>query len=128
MSRLELRPEPGSPRQARSFVRSALEEWGIDQPVIEDAELLVTEVVTNAVIHAQTTITLDMSRKADKLWFEVSDLDDHEVTRRQPTEREATGRGMFLVDSLASDWDVLYGDTGKTVRFSLALDRATERV
>jgi anti-sigma regulatory factor (Ser/Thr protein kinase) len=128
MSRLELRPEPGSPRQARSFVRSALEEWGIDQPVIEDAELLVTEVVTNAVIHARTNITLEVSLQPEKLRFEVSDLDDRHVTRRQPTEREATGRGMFLVDSLATDWDVLYGETGKTVRFSLSLDRATERV
>lgn len=128
MSRLELRPEPGSPRQARSFVRSALEEWGIDQPVIEDAELLVTEVVTNAVIHARTNITLEISLRPDKLWFEVSDLDDRQVTHRQPSEREATGRGMFLVDSLATDWDVLYGDTGKTVRFSLSLDRAAERV
>jgi hypothetical protein len=35
---------------------------------------------------------------------------------------------MFLVDSLATDWDVLYGESGKTVRFSLSLDRATERV
>lgn len=128
MSRLELRPEPGSPRQARSFVRSALEEWGIDQPVIEDAELLVTEVVTNAVIHARTTITLDVSREADDLWFEVSDLDEHEVTRRNPTERESTGRGMLLVDSLASDWEVLYRDTGKTVRFCLTPERTTERV
>lgn len=128
MSRLELRPEPGSPRQARLFVRSALEEWGIDQPVIEDAELLVTEVVTNAVIHARTNITLEVFLRPDILWFAVSDLDDRQVTRRRPTEREATGRGMFLVDSLATDWDVLYGDTGKTVRFSLSLDRAAERV
>ena len=128
MSRLELRPEPGSPRQARSFVRSVLEEWGVDQPVIEDAELLVTEVVTNAVIHAQTNITLEVSRRSDDLLFEVSDLDGHHVTRRQPTERESTGRGMYLVDSLASEWDVLYGEAGKTVRFSLSLDRAQERV
>lgn len=129
MSRMELRPDPGSPRMARSFVRKVLEEWGIDQPVIDDAALLVTEVVTNAVIHAQTSITVEVTRDDEHLRFRVSDLDDHQVTRRHPSEQEPTGRGMFLVDSIASDWDVVYGDDGKTVRFSLAVgNRETERV
>lgn len=115
---------------ARSFVRKLLEGWGIDQQAIEDAALLVTEVVTNAVIHAQTPITLEVRRREGRVWFEVSDLDGHQVTQREPTERESTGRGMHLVDSLASDWEVVYGEKGKTVRFSLIADvhRESERV
>jgi anti-sigma regulatory factor (Ser/Thr protein kinase) len=115
---------------ARSFVRKLLEGWGIDQQAIEDAALLVTEVVTNAVIHAQTPMTLEVRRQEGRIWFEVSDLDGHEVTQREPTERESTGRGMHLVDSLASDWEVVYGEKGKTVRFSLIADvhRESERV
>ncbi len=115
---------------ARSFVRKLLEGWGIDQQAIEDAALLVTEVVTNAVIHAKTPMTLEVLRYDGRIWFEVSDLDGHQVTQREPTERESTGRGMHLVDSLASDWDVIYGEKGKTVRFSLMVDnhRETERV
>jgi anti-sigma regulatory factor (Ser/Thr protein kinase) len=126
MPRLELRPDPGSPRMARSFVRRLLREWSVDKPVIEDAALLVTEVVTNAVIHAKTPIAVAVDRDEDFLRFEVSDEDGGLVTQRHPNDRDATGRGMLLVDSLAADWDVVYRDSGKTVRFSLALDPSWE--
>lgn len=109
---------------ARSFVRRLLREWRVDKPVIEDAALLVTEVVTNSVIHAKTPITVVVDRIDSHLRFEVSDDDAGTVTQRQPSDHDATGRGMLLVDSLATDWDVLYRDSGKTVRFSLALDPA----
>lgn len=98
----------------------------MDQPVIEDAALLVTEVVTNSVIHAKTPITVVVDRDHTFLRFEVSDEDGGKVTKRHPTDRDPTGRGMLLVDSLAAEWDVAYRDSGKTVRFSLAADPTWE--
>src|SRR6478736_6684260 len=55
-----LPPEPASARAARVFVRDRFEEWGL-LSLLDDAQLAVTELVTNAVLHAGTPLTVSLS-------------------------------------------------------------------
>jgi anti-sigma regulatory factor (Ser/Thr protein kinase) len=82
--------------------------------------LLASEVVTNALRHGTGPISLGC--RADTLTVRIEVADD---SRARPTVRTAeeddeSGRGMFLVDALASDWGVTDTPTGKTVWFEVA--------
>jgi anti-sigma regulatory factor (Ser/Thr protein kinase) len=122
MESVQLPPDRRSPTQARAFTRRLLGSWNIAQEIIEDAELLVTEVVTNAVIHANTWIDVAIDRGAHELRFAVSDHGKGGVEMRVPSARSATGRGLYLVDRVASEWRAEQdGEGTTTVRFTLPL-------
>lgn len=120
MESVLLPPNPSSPTEARAFTRRLLRSWRVASHIIEDAELLVTEVVTNAVIHAGTSIRLVISRASDEIRFDVTDRGEGGVEMRVPSPRASTGRGLFLVNQLASHWRAdRESEGGTTVRFSL---------
>lgn len=120
MPSLELSPDPDSPGLARRFVTRVLREWNVGISTIEDAALLATELVTNAVIHARTPIRLDIGLEGDMIRVAVSDSDAGRPVLRQQNREASTGRGLYVLDQLAADWEVIYGDGSKTVTFSLA--------
>lgn len=120
MPRLHLRPNRMSPRAARQYVTRFLAERDVDPLTIEDAALLATELVTNAVIHARTHITLDVDLQDGVVHVAVSDSDGAELQMRNPGEDDTTGRGLRVLDNVATAWEVVYGEQSKTVRFSLA--------
>lgn len=122
MPQLYLRPEPTSPGKSRAFVRELLVEWGVGGEVVEDAELLVSELVTNAIIHAGTGATVDVDRYDGNLQFAVSDKSARPVQLRLPSVEAVTGRGVYFLDQLAPDWEVEPTANGKTVRFTLPVD------
>lgn len=122
---LELRPEPASPGKARAFIRSLLVEWAVVGVVADDAELLVSELVTNAVIHARTGVTVDVVRHYRSIEFVVSDGSTREVQLCRPSAESVTGRGIYFLDQLAADWEVVPRVDGKEVRFSLPVDATT---
>lgn len=125
MPSLELRPEPASPGKARGFVRRLMTEWGIESGVADDAELLVTEVVTNSIIHARTPVRLEVDAADGQLEFRVSDGSKRQLQLRMPGPESVTGRGVNLLDQIAMDWDVLPRAEGKTVRFRLQTNAAS---
>lgn len=127
MAQLDLRPEPTSPAEARTFVRNVLEDWGVAGEVVEDAELLVSELVTNAIMHARTGTTVDVRRYDGSVEFAISDESVRPVELRLPTVEAVTGRGVYFLDQLAPDWQVEPTANGKTIRFSLPID-AVSRV
>ena len=120
MSRLDLPANPASPAAARAFVRDLLTDWQVHREVREDAELLVTELVTNALIHAGASATLEVRREGTILHFSVSDDGPGTVKLRIPARDAVTGRGLYILDQLAPDWTVEpFAPRGKTIRFSL---------
>ena len=127
MPTLELRPEPTSPGIARGFVRRVLGAAGIDPLTTEDAALLATELVTNSVIHASTDITLDVVVEAGAVRIGVTDASRAEPVLRKQDHDATTGRGLHLLDKVATEWGVIYASGTKTVQFSLAIDLATPR-
>lgn len=117
-----MEPEPTSPRIARTWVRELLANREVGIEVVQDAELLVTELVTNAVIHARTPVTLAVAFQPGVIEFTVSDESARTVELRLPSPEAVTGRGVYFLDLLASDWEVLPTADGKSVRFSLSVD------
>lgn len=111
-----------SPGMARTFVRGLLVEWGVGGEVADDAELLVSELVTNAIIHARTGVALDVTLGDGSIEFGVSDRSSRQVQLRLPSVEAVTGRGIYFLDRLAPGWEVVTRADGKTVRFSLSVD------
>jgi serine phosphatase RsbU (regulator of sigma subunit)/anti-sigma regulatory factor (Ser/Thr protein kinase) len=106
-------------RRARSLIRGPLRQWGLaDQMPV--AELVVSELVTNAVRYAQGTIGLRLVFERG-LFIEVID-DSAAVPRlRHPDEDDERGRGLQVVSQLAHRWGTRRAGTGKVVWCELAV-------
>ncbi|MGW4566885.1 SpoIIE family protein phosphatase [Streptomyces sp. NPDC004561] len=104
----------------REFLDKALVAWGCAQSA-DDALLLLSEVLTNAVQHAQGPIGVHVCRTDTALTVEVSDRSLHLPQPRLAAEDDESGRGLLLVRALAHDWGVRPTDEGKTTWFSLKL-------
>ena len=110
---------PASVTQARRFVVEVLRD--IEPEVVEDAVMMVSELATNAVRHAQSMFTVMVERSPQQVRISVSDAGLGRPTMRSPRPEEATGRGLCIVQVLADSWGVTTHDGfGKTVWFSLA--------
>jgi anti-sigma regulatory factor (Ser/Thr protein kinase) len=114
-----LEPVPASARAARRLVRQALTEVD-DESALFAAELAVSELVTNAVLHAATPVDLTIEITVDAITVSVRDLSPRLPAQRQPGETSTTGRGLALVAAVSDDFGVEpHRPTGKTVWFRL---------
>jgi anti-sigma regulatory factor (Ser/Thr protein kinase) len=119
METFRFSPEVTAPAAARRFVTGVLNRWGY-ATLVELAELLVSEVVTNSVRHAQSSGTLVIRRKAGHVRFETTDSGEGTPNVHQPTPDEPSGRGLAIVSRVADRWGVeRAGVTGHTVWFEL---------
>ncbi|MFC5154692.1 SpoIIE family protein phosphatase [Streptomyces amakusaensis] len=111
---------------ARAFVRDTLQGWGYSE-VVDDAVVLTSELVTNAVIHAGTAADVLCLRSADSVRVEVGDRYPEREVPIQATGHtfasldSENGRGLMLCSALASRWGVEYTPTHKQVWFQLDL-------
>ena len=114
-----LPPSTASVRVARHFTEDALGcEASPEQ--VEAAVLLVSELATNAVVHAHSRLRLTVLFRDGVIRIEVRDDDPALPRTVQPDPLRPGGRGIMLVDLLSSDWGVNGNDLGKTVWFELA--------
>lgn len=110
---------PASARRARRLVVDALHrsQW---QAAVDVAELLVSELVANAVLHARTEIYLRVDADRTRVRVEVVDGSRAPVRLREFSEQATTGRGLALVEALAARWgSEVVADNGKSVWFEL---------
>ena len=114
-----LDPRAQTASQARRLARRALARWGLEE-LSDTVELLVSEVVTNAVRYAERPITLRLLR-TDRLRCEVGDDVPQLPRLRQARATDEGGRGLFLVNRLARRWGATRLSTGKVVWFELPL-------
>ncbi|MFJ6216239.1 SpoIIE family protein phosphatase [Streptomyces sp. NPDC092296] len=126
-------PQGRSVAAARGFVRDTLQGWGFAE-VVDDAVVLASELVTNAVVHAGTAAEVTCLREDDAVRIEVADryperelplnglgpAGDPARSRLGDPEREG-GRGLLLCSALAPRWGVEYTATHKLVWFRLAM-------
>lgn len=112
-----LEPEDAAPGRARRLARRALSRWGMEE-LTDSVELLVSEVVTNAVRYASRPITLRLLR-TDVLRCEVGDDVPQLPRLRQARATDEGGRGLYLVNRLARRWGATRLSTGKVVWFEL---------
>jgi anti-sigma regulatory factor (Ser/Thr protein kinase) len=115
---LELPPRHDAATRARHFVSETLAQWRCDG-VISDAELLVSELVTNVVLHARTAATVTITREEGGVRVSVCDGSTTPPRVRNLGSGAVTGRGMLLVDRIARRWGVEPAANGKCVWFEL---------
>jgi serine phosphatase RsbU (regulator of sigma subunit)/PAS domain-containing protein len=115
----QLRAHPASVGQARFLAVGQLEEWGIGQ-LCPEAELIVSELVTNAVLHGEGPITLRLIRHAS-LVCEVADADFSSPRLLHPHAMDESGRGMLVVSKVADRWGSRTTKDGKVAWAELDL-------
>jgi hypothetical protein len=113
-----LQPDPRVARQARRNCRAALEKWDLER-MSEPVELIVGELVTNAIQHGSGTIGLRLLRllHTNRLLCEVHDTDHALPLLIAAGDQDESGRGMQIVSRLAERWGTSRTSTGKVVWF-----------
>lgn len=121
---LHLRPAAVEVGKARAAAGAALTSWGCPPEAVDDSRLLVSELLANAVKHAPGTwITLDLMLIGDRLLVEVTDGSLARPVVHTTDHQQEEGRGMFLVQAIASAWGARRGRRGrKTTWCTLAVD------
>jgi anti-sigma regulatory factor (Ser/Thr protein kinase) len=108
-----------SPSVARRFASAALRRWGVDEHVVATEQLLVSEVVTNAIVHTGSEVRIDVHRRGSRIRTEVSDTGQAIPVLGHPPLEHEHGRGLAIVDHLAAAWGSCPRAAGKAVWFEL---------
>lgn len=117
-SDVTLPPDTQSPWRARCFVAETLSD---DTATVADiVSLLVSEIVTNAVLHARTEVRVSIERAEDTIRVEIADECVSGPQVRHVTRQASTGRGLQLVDQLSDRWGTEPRQGGKVVWFELS--------
>ena len=118
---LQLNGGPRDVRVARHWLGDWLASQGVTSEAIDATTLLVSELVTNALIHTGTVITVCAKIAGKRVRVEVTDRDPRSVpTRRSAAHDAERGRGVGIVEALAATWGVDRSATSKTVWFEMA--------
>ncbi|WP_147259061.1 ATP-binding protein [Pseudonocardia hierapolitana] len=115
---LWLPPARTSPREARGFMRAVCEDWGIDETIISDALVVVTQLVTCAVVRAQAPCVVRVARAGAGLRIDVNDdcPCPMPIPGRGPVDLAGPcAVGIRLVDGLTAAWGVTDRGPGKSV-------------
>lgn len=117
----DVAPGPAGVSGARRFLRSTLDAWGVDEETTYTAALCLSELVTNAVIHAHTGSVVRVLLEGGVLTTTVRDLGNREPGSQEPLDDplRVHGRGLQLVDALATRWGSELDSVGTSVWFVL---------
>ncbi|MEV6764529.1 ATP-binding protein [Streptomyces sp. NPDC051105] len=113
-----LQRELTSVRQARRLVTAQLSDWAVGD-LADTAELLVSELVTNALRHTRGPLRLNLQLRDSRLLCEVEDTESTSPARGPADPDAENGRGIELLDLLADAWGSVRTATGKTMWFEL---------
>src|SRR5437588_9485165 len=103
-----------APREARRFVASALRRWERVE-LLDDAAVIVSELASNAVVHARSSLTVGVRCIGQRVVLTVHDTSAALPHVRLPDTESASGRGMQLVSGLSTRWGADAMHDGKTV-------------
>jgi signal transduction histidine kinase len=122
----QLDPEPRQVGYAREQVRKLAPGWGLAE--YDDLlQLIVSELVTNALPHCDGPIGVRLSYDGSDLWIEVCDNGEEIPVRHDPDHDDESGRGLQLIDGLINIYGGVRGTekqgTGKTVYVALSLQQ-----
>ena len=121
MASLELPPDHTAAAKARRFVSHTLQDWGLKGAPVADAELMVSELVTNVVLHLRECATVTVERSDGHVRVAVADPSTTLPALRAYEPEAVTGRGLLLVDRIADRWGVEQSGRGKTVWFEVSV-------
>ncbi|MEU2285272.1 SpoIIE family protein phosphatase [Streptomyces sp. NPDC013178] len=114
---------PEAARHARRFSRRTLRAWGLPADTMDAALLVVTELVTNALVHTDGRVRLDLTLVNDRLRIAVTDASPRTPVKPTSLSWEATGgRGILLVEAVSDAWGTVPVSGGKQVWSELPLE------
>lgn len=122
-----LAPTQYAPRVARELAARACAQWQLPH-LATAAQMVCSELVTNAVRHAGTMIDLTVTLREDELRVSVRDGFAKPPRLRTPKVTDDSGRGLLIVDTVARAWGTVSMPDGKLVWASLPLARNADRV
>lgn len=121
--------DPRSVGASRRFMTSTLEQWG-ERELADTITLLLSELVTNAVVHAQAAPDVTVRLLPDRVHVEVTDTapdtDPDAVRAKELDETSTGGRGLAMVEALSMGWGSVPLPGGKVVWFDVARTQATD--
>ncbi|MFB8016951.1 ATP-binding protein [Streptomyces rubiginosohelvolus] len=103
---IKLAPVQADVAKARHATGDSMKRWGLPASLSEDARLIVSELVTNAIVHGRGRVALRLLHRDGVLRIEVSDESSTPPQMRTASDDDVHGRGLFLVDALAHDWGI----------------------
>jgi PAS domain S-box-containing protein len=115
LAALEVPAEPSAVKQGRSFTQSTLREWALPEDLIPDATLIVSELLTNAVVHGHEPVRLRLRKTPEELTIEVDDGSSAMPRKLQAGPGDLHGRGLAIVAELGARWAARPDGYGKTV-------------
>ena len=118
---IRLEPDGSSVAEARHFARECLSRWGLEEQAA-DIELVVDELVTNAIRHSRGPVTLAIGRRLDRVVVSVQDPSPERPEHEGSDVLADNGRGLLLVEELATGWGTTPTDDGKRVWAELTVD------
>jgi hypothetical protein len=104
-----------TPRAARHFVVDALQAWGTERRLVDSAALVVTELTTNALMHARSGSKVRIWANHDAIRIAVEDAAAVLPVQRSASSLASSGRGLALVAALSQQWGADLLDEGKVV-------------
>ena len=114
-ARIALPRSPSSVRAARRFITARTAAWSFPEPAADQLVLIGSELVTNAVLHARTELTLTLELHEDRVRISVKDRSQAPATLRHYRADALTGRGLGVVAALSDRWGVSTAPDGKVV-------------
>lgn len=122
---LRLPPSASAPAQARQFLRTRLSGAAVPTDLTDTVLLLTSELVTNAVLHGRSEVEVELSSPDGRLRVAVSDENSRHPLRVEDDTEALDGRGLLLIDGLATSWGVQDKPLGKSVWFELGVSGGT---
>jgi anti-sigma regulatory factor (Ser/Thr protein kinase) len=119
-ARLALTRSPSSVQAARRFIQGRAAAWSLPEPAVDQLVLIGSELVTNAVLHARTELTLALELRDGRVRISVTDRSQAPATLRHYRPDALTGRGLGVVAALSDRWGVSAAADGKVVWAELA--------
>lgn len=105
-------PDPACVGRIRRITAAFLALWNVRGRLAEDIVLVVSELVTNALVHGKGSVRLRVHHLRNELRIEVTDGSSAPAKRRPVNDDDASGRGLFLVSVLTRTWGT--SDDGRT--------------
>ena len=118
---IEVPPVGSAVQDGRHFATATLTEWAVPPEVVQDATLIVSELLTNAIVYGTPPIRLRLRKTPEELAIEVDDAASAMPRKLRATPTDLHGRGLAIVADIGSRWAARPDGYGKTVWSTLAI-------
>jgi signal transduction histidine kinase/DNA-binding response OmpR family regulator len=118
---IEVPPVGSAVQYGRRFATATLTEWAVPPEIVQDATLIVSELLTNAIVYGTPPIRLRLRKTQEELAIEVDDAASAMPRKLRATPTDLHGRGLAIVADVGSRWAARPDGYGKTVWSTLAI-------